>query len=157
MSHPVTDLVAYFEGPWSLDREITDASGAPVGAFTGTARFTASAGVLDYREDGELRMGAHRGPAHRALRYVLTGPGQAEVYFDYGDFFHLLDLRTGAWDTSHPCRDDLYRGQFRILGPHRWTQSWQVRGPTKDHALHTRFERAHTARTHVTECGGSRQ
>lgn len=142
MSHPVPDLVAYFAGPWSLRREITDDSGEQVGEFTGTAWFTASEGALDYREEGQLRMGAHCGPAHRALRYVLTGPGQAEVRFDYGDFFHLLDLRSGECEAVHPCRDDLYRGQYRILGPDRWVQSWQVSGPTKNHALRTVFDRA---------------
>lgn len=141
MSRPVADLVAYFAGRWSLRREITDGAGERVGEFTGTAWFTAGSGVLDYREEGELRMGAHRGPAHRALRYVLTEPGRAEVYFDYGDFFHLLDLRSGECEATHPCRDDLYRGQYRILGADQWVQCWQVSGPTKNHALRTVFDR----------------
>lgn len=140
--HPVPDLVSYFAGAWSLEREIRDAAGEPVGSFTGTARFCAEPAALTYREQGELRLGGHRGPAQRALRYVVTGPGQAEVYFDYGDFFHALDLRTGSWQAGHPCRDDFYRGTYRVLGPDRFEQRWQVSGPTKNHELVTVFDRA---------------
>lgn len=139
---PVSDLIDYFAGSWSLHREIRDAAGNPVGSFTGTAGFTAEDGALGYREEGELRMGAHHGPAHRALRYVLDGPGRAEVFFDYGEFFHALDLRTGECEATHPCREDVYRGHYRILGPHQWLQNWQVTGPTKNHELHTVFDRA---------------
>ena len=139
--HPVEDLAAYFAGTWRLERAIVDEAGQPLGSFTGSAEFSVDGAVLDYREQGVLALGSHRGPAHRALRYCLDEPGTARVYFDYGEFFHDLDLRQGWWRTSHPCRDDLYRGEYRVLGPDRWWQRWVVSGPTKNHVLTTSFQR----------------
>jgi hypothetical protein len=140
--HPVTDLEGYFGGRWVLDREIFDDSGARIGSFAGSATFTTEDVGLVYHEEGILELGRHRAPAHRTLHYRITGPGQAAVHFDYGDFFHELDLREGCWRTSHPCRDDLYRGEYRVLEPDRWQQEWTVAGPTKNHTLITRFVRA---------------
>ncbi len=139
----VTDVAAYFGGRWELHREITDDAGARLGEFSGRAEFTARPDdLLIYREDGVLELGAHRGPAQRTLHYQVVGPGQAQVWFDYGDFFHELDLRTGHWRTSHPCRQDLYSGEFGIEGPDRWWQCWRVSGPAKAHTLSTRFRRS---------------
>lgn len=139
--HPVEDLAAYFVGTWRLDREIVDDAGQALGSFAGSAEFSADGEVLDYREEGVLELGSHRAPAYRALRYYLDGPGRALVYFDYGEFFHDLDLRQGWWSTNHPCRDDLYRGEYRMLGTDQWWQRWVVSGPTKNHTLTTSFQR----------------
>lgn len=140
-TYPVTDLPGYLTGRWRLDREIHEPDGTPIGTFTGTATFTADGEVLDYAESGTLATGGYSGPAHRALRYHVTGPGQAEVYFDYGEFFHDLDLRHGAWRTDHPCSADLYRGEFHTHDADRWTQAWTVSGPTKNHVLRTTYHR----------------
>ncbi|RCW46122.1 hypothetical protein DFQ14_102424 [Halopolyspora algeriensis] len=140
--HPVSDLAGYLTGRWLLQRRITDAAGTPRGTFTGTATFTAETDTLMYHEQGTLQWDTYRGPAHRRLRYRIIGPGQAQVSFDYGDFFHDLDLRTGWWRTRHPCRDDLYRGEFHVFGPDHWQQLWTVAGPTKNHTLTTSFQRA---------------
>lgn len=136
------DLAGYFGGDWALRREITDDAGGPVGSFTGTARFALDEhGVLIYHETGQLHLGAHHGPAQRTLHYRLTEPGRAQVYFDYGDFFHDLDLRSGRWEVTHPCRADLYRGEFELRSPQLWRQRWEVTGPAKAHVLTTWFER----------------
>lgn len=140
--YPVADLAAYLAGSWHLDREITSLTGRIIGTFTGSATFTPNAGTLIYHEEGTLRFGSYQGPAFRTLHYHLRGAGQAAVYFDYGDFFHDLDLSEGVWSTQHPCRDDLYRGEFQVFGPDRWQQSWVVRGPGKNHSLRTLFIRA---------------
>ncbi len=139
--YPVTDLAAYLTGRWSLHREIREPDGTPLGEFTGLATFTRRADTLDYAEDGTLSTGTYSGPAHRALRYHLTGPGRADVYFDYGVFFHDLDLREGTWRTDHPCRADLYRGEFRTGDADTWHQTWVVAGPTKNHTLSTSYRR----------------
>lgn len=136
------DLAGYFTGRWLLRRHITDAAEHPRGTFTGSATFSVEADTLVYHEQGTLQLSTYRGAAQRTLRYRITGPGQAQVSFDYGDFFHDLDLRTGRWRTQHPCRDDLYQGEFRVLGPDRWQQFWTVAGPTKNHTLSTSFQRA---------------
>lgn len=140
--HGCRDLAAYFCGRWSLHREITDDAGQPVGSFAGRAEFRVEDGVLIYHERGELELGAHRGPAERTLHYRITGPGQAEVHFDHGGFFHDLDLRSGHWEVDHPCRADLYRGEFDLDGPDRWRQRWHVSGPAKANVLTSRFERS---------------
>ncbi|MDR7299906.1 DUF6314 family protein [Haloactinomyces albus] len=141
-TYPVADLVEYFTGRWILERDIVDGSGAPAGTFTGSATFCDAGEGLIYAEQGTLQLGTYRGSAYRRLYYHLTGPGRAAVYFDYGDFFHELDLRGGHWQTRHPCRDDLYRGEFRVQGPDRWQQWWTVAGPTKNHSMTTSFRRA---------------
>ena len=142
-AYPVTDLADYLRGRWQLHREIVDTDGAALGAFSGTAAFTLDEQNLTYAEQGTLDLGTYRGPARRELRYHITGPGQAAVYFDYGDFFHDLDLREGNWQARHPCRDDVYAGWFHVRGPHEWQQHWNVAGPTKNHALTTVFRREH--------------
>jgi uncharacterized protein DUF6314 len=139
---PVTDLVAYFAGRWALDREIADLGGARIAEFTGTATFTPDETTLVYQERGTLSMDGHRGPATRTLCYRLRGPGQADAHFDHGGFFHALDLRSGRWSTRHPCRDDLYQGEFVVRGPDAWRQDWTVTGPAKSYTLATTFRRA---------------
>ncbi|KGI81433.1 hypothetical protein IL38_10810 [Actinopolyspora erythraea] len=139
--YPVLDLEAFLVGSWSLRRAILSTEYERLGEFTGTAWFTPSGGVLTYQEQGTLRFGGYQGTAFRRLRYHVTAPGRAEVYFDYGDFFHDLDLREGRCETNHPCRDDLYRGEFDVLDVDTWWQCWRVSGPTKNHLLRTEFRR----------------
>ncbi|PRW63057.1 DUF6314 family protein [Actinopolyspora mortivallis] len=140
--HPVCDLPAFLGGWWSLWRVISDPDGTRMGEFDGSGSFRAVDDVLVYEEQGTLRLGDYRGNAFRSLRYHVTGPGRAEVYFDYGGFFHTLDLRSGHCRTHHPCRDDLYQGEFGVADENRWWQRWVVSGPTKNHVLHTVFTRS---------------
>jgi hypothetical protein len=138
--YPVTDLAGYFTGRWLLERDLYDADGA-AGKVTGSAEFALDGESLSYREEGVLDTGLYRGPVTRVLEYRLTGPGQASVYFDHGGFFHDVDLREGQWSSTHPCADDQYRGEYRILGPDRWQLAWSVTGPKKDDVYVTRFRR----------------
>ncbi|MCX2732589.1 DUF6314 family protein [Saccharopolyspora sp. NFXS83] len=138
----VADVAGFFAGTWGVVRGIVDDSGARLGGFEGEAVFAAEpGGLLVYRERGELVLGAHRGSAQRTLHYRVTGPGRASVFFDYGDFFHDLDLRSGRWRVEHPCRADVYRGEFVVSGPDSWWQQWRVAGPAKAHTLTTDFAR----------------
>lgn len=141
MYSPVTDLERFLVGEWRLSRAIVDGSGGPAGEFDGQARVHAEDSLLVYRERGELRWGDHRGPASRCLQYRVVGPGQARVFFDYGDFFHDLDLRTGYATAQHPCRADLYRGEFGVVDENHWWQRWVVTGPDKDHVIKTELTR----------------
>lgn len=137
----VPDPVAYLTGRWTLDRRITDLSAGQSGTFTGTGEFRPTDDGLAYAERGELRLGPHVGPAWRAYTYRRAGDG-LRVEFDDGRFFHDLDLRTGVWTVTHPCRADAYAGEFRVLSPDRWTQDWRVTGPAKGLRLVTTFTRA---------------
>lgn len=136
----VVDLAAFLHGSWRLDRDIVDGSGAGFsGRFTGRATFTPDLevpGLLRYVEHGTVEVGGHRGPACRRLAYHLDGP-QARVRFDDGRYFHDLDLRTGGWVATHPCRDDRYHGRFEVEHRDRWHQTWTVTGPRKHHRIHT--------------------
>lgn len=141
VAYSVTDLMAYFGGQWGIRRDIVNDTGREIGRFVGSADFQPDADRLVYHEHGVLKLEAHRGPAHRTLHYQITGSGLADVYFGYGDFFHNLDLRTGWWRARHPCRDDVYLGEYEVLGPDQWRQEWMVRGPAKNHTLTTVFDR----------------
>jgi hypothetical protein len=138
----ITDLTAHFAGAWRLAREIVAVDGEPIGTADGEAVFTMEDGVLVYRETGRMRLGAYTGPMSRTLLYHPAGGARAAVHFDHGGFFHDLDLSTGAWATDHPCRDDIYRGEYVVLDAGRWRQEWVVTGPAKDHVITTRFTRA---------------
>jgi Family of unknown function (DUF6314) len=138
--YPVTDLAGYFAGRWLMERDLYDADG-PAGTVAGSAEFTVDGESLRYREQGVLDTGSYRGPVTRALEYRLRGPGQASVHFDHGGFFHDVDLREGRWSSAHPCADDRYRGEYRILGPNSWRLEWSVTGPKKDNVYVTRFRR----------------
>ncbi|WP_263252756.1 DUF6314 family protein [Saccharopolyspora rosea] len=138
---PVTDLTAHFAGWWGVDREIVDPAGAQLAVFTGVASFTPDDDALVYRERGTLVMGENQASATRVLHYRLRGPGRADVHFDHGGFFHDLDLRTGRWSASHPCRADLYRVEFLVQDPDTWWQEWAVTGPAKSYTSTTEFRR----------------
>ena len=135
------DLAGFLAGRWRMDREIVDAAGERIGSFRGVATFTEREWGLDYREDGVLELGGHRGPASRSLQYRLADAGRAEVRFDHGGWFHDLDLRSGRWQVTHPCRADEYRGEFVVLDADRWRQEWRVSGPAKDYVMVTLFAR----------------
>jgi hypothetical protein len=139
-SAEIVDLAAFLHGSWRVDRDIVDRSGSACsGRFTGRATFTPDAGtpgLLRYAEHGTVTLGDHRGPASRRLAYHLDGP-LARVRFDDGRYFHDLDLRTGVWEATHPCRDDLYHGRFEVEHRDRWHQTWTVTGPRKHHRIHT--------------------
>ncbi|MFR9729811.1 DUF6314 family protein [Saccharopolyspora sp. MS10] len=140
--HPVADLAEFFAGRWVLRRDIVDDRGARLGGFAGESEFTARDGdLVVYQERGELVLGSHRGEARRTLHYRLAEAGRASVHFDHGGFFHDLDLRSGRWLVEHPCRADLYRGEFEVSGPDSWWQRWRVSGPAKAHILTTAFTR----------------
>jgi len=141
--HPVADLRAYLAGAWEIRRDLDDRRRGQRGRFEGTADFTAGdEGALDYREEGLLALGGFETLAHQSYSYTFPAPHLAEVRFADGRPFHALDLRAGGWEAEHLCVADLYRGRFRAEGPERWSVTWTVSGPRKDHVLESRFTRA---------------
>lgn len=137
--------VGFLSGNWHVVREILDRRSGQAGEFRGEARFTpAAAGgqVLDYSEQGEVRFGAHRGPAGRTLRYLGRPDGSADVQFADGRPFYRLDLRPGSCEAVHPCRADSYAVTVTRLSPDCFCEVWQVAGPEKDYELRTTYQRA---------------
>lgn len=166
----VPDLLGLLRGRWQLTRTTRDLVNGMTGHFTGTAEFSplpatgengettgttgtgetagtagrrsAGAGLL-HHESGSFEWGGVERPATRTLRWLpgAGGPGTARVEFEDGRFFHDLDLRAGHAVADHPCSLDLYRGEFTVTGPDRWTVVWRVAGPAKDLVLSSEHRR----------------
>jgi hypothetical protein len=98
--------------------------------------------VLAYHEEGELRFRDHRGPAYRRLCYRGQPDGTADVRFDDGRAFYLMDLRSGTWHSVHLCGADRYEVTGQILGPDQYAERWRTTGPRKDYELITALVRA---------------
>lgn len=137
----VSDLKAFLEGMWKLERSLEDGLRDETGALIGEARFVTADGGLDYREEGMLSLGAHSGAAHQAYRYDFPTPGRAAVSFTDGRFFHDLDLTAGIWTCRHRCGDDDYAGEFRALNADLLRVLWRVKGPRKDMLLDGLYRR----------------
>lgn len=137
----VSDLKAFLQGNWKLERGLEDALRDETGALVGEASFVATGGGLDYREEGILSLGDHRGAAHQAYRYDFPALGHAAVSFTDGRFFHDLDLTAGIWICRHRCSDDDYAGEFRALNADRLQVLWRVKGPRKDMLLDGLYHR----------------
>lgn len=140
--------VRFLRGDWAVRRVVTDRRSGTDGLFTGTAVFreTADGDTLDYAEDGELRFGAHVGPATRRLVYRAAGGSALDVRFADGRPFYRLDLRDESWDADHLCGADLYSVTGRITGPDGFTELWHAAGPAKDYDLATTYERIKAGR-----------
>ncbi|WP_305789417.1 DUF6314 family protein [Symbioplanes lichenis] len=131
----------FLRGDWSVRRLITDRRAGLDGIFTGKATFRPEDDkTLAYAEEGELRYGAHRGPATRRLTYRADGD-MLDVRFADGRPFYRLDLRDATWDAEHPCGEDLYTVAGRITGPDEFTELWHAGGPAKDYDLATTYTR----------------
>ena len=148
----VGSTVDFLAGDWTVVRRISDHRIGQVGSFRGEASFqpcaaapaaVASLGglVLAYQEHGELRFGAHRGPASRSLLYRDLPDGSADVRFPDGREFYRLDLRWGSWSAQHPCRDDQYLVTATWLGPDSFAETWRAEGPAKHYELATTYTR----------------
>jgi hypothetical protein len=132
----------FVRGRWRVDRLLADFRSGQRGTFAGSAAFAridggAAEGELEYREQGELRFGAHLGPASRSLLYRPVPDGLAEVLFADRRPFYRLDLRSGCWQAEHPCNRDLYAVTIRVLGPDCFTEHWRTSGPGKDYEITT--------------------
>jgi hypothetical protein len=134
----IADTLAFLLGSWSLERSIEDHRSGTCGSFFGSATLVwtaaqpglASASRACYDEAGELRFGAHLGPASRHLEYARQDGAAVMIYFADGRPFTDLDLRGGAWRAIHDCRDDRYE-ITTILRSYRLVEEyWRVRGPS---------------------------
>jgi len=132
---------AYLAGWWRVDRTILDRRAGASGRFDGKARFErAGETALDYREEGEMRMGGASFRASRSYRWEFD-EDDARVLFPDGRPFHRLPPEG---DTAlHDCPPDTYRVTYRFETADRWCQRWIVTGPRKDHTLESVFTRLH--------------
>jgi Family of unknown function (DUF6314) len=155
----VSDTLGFMRGRWHLERTLVDHRSRTTGLFTGSAvvesvtsdQHPGPPGAPrypehndrqhDYREQGELRFGAHTGPATRRL-VLLPGPdGTADVRFADGRPFYLLDLRSGQWRAEHLCGEDRYEVTHLVLTADVMEERWRVLGPDKDYESITQLAR----------------
>jgi len=145
------DRVYVFEGlagTWSIDRSIE-----PGGHFEGRATFlTDGPDRLFYEECGDLILAnGTRSEASRRYLYEWAGD-RIVVRFDdgpnRGNIFLRLVLRPvsdAPWPIEaqdcHLCGDDVYDAVYRFLDPDRFEFTCRVRGPRKDYAIRTTFDR----------------
>lgn len=141
----ITDLRAFLEGRWNLEREIDDKRLGQHGTLKGEAAFTPEGEGLLYRERGLLSLDGHEGEAYQIYRYDFPTPRHAVVCFQDGRLFHDLDLSGGRCTAEHRCGDDLYQGRFLVAeastGPSIWESAWRVTGPRKNLLLTSRYRR----------------
>ena len=139
------DLARYLTGAWHLTRLGWDRGSGRALRLQGHAHFVACETGFRFEEHGTAAIGAYRGEAARRYLFRLRGPGDADVCFEDGTFFHHLDLATGSARVCHVCAPDRYDGRYRVLGPDCWLLTWQVTGPRKRHRIASRFVRARAA------------
>lgn len=137
--------LAAFEGLWTLSRVIEDFRASARGVFRGRAWLTRCPEGLDYREEGELILGA--GPAMTASRRYLwrAGPGGIMVDFADGRFFHAFDPCTPAPEAAHFCDPDHYAARYDFARWPEWRAQWRVTGPRKDYRMISDYRRAEGA------------
>jgi hypothetical protein len=150
----VSDTLSFFVGTWTVERSIDDHRSGISGHFQGQALLVAGPGAeaarpgaaaaplarASYQETGELRFGAHAGPARRGLDYVRQG-GAVMLYFTNGRPYVDLDLRSGTWRAEHPCAADLYEVTTIVRSPDELQELWRVRGPDKNYDATTTLRR----------------
>eukprot|EP00038_Savillea_parva_P009763 m.185697 g.185697 ORF g.185697 m.185697 type:complete len:162 (-) comp16527_c0_seq1:200-685(-) len=144
----VPDMKAYLQGGWKLFRRIEDRKNGMSGTFVGTCRFVPDAdntNTLQCIEEGRVRVGVgasqQEHQADRTYTYTFQGPAAFSVAGPDGTILLNLDLTYGAGNDTHVCIKDIYRGQYELVGPDVWTQTWNVTGPNKDYTLDSRLMR----------------
>ncbi len=129
MPTQIADTLSFLLGQWDLSRSIQDHRSGTHGLFSGRAVLTATAGRARYDEEGELSYGAHHGPASRHLEYARLDDASVFLYFSNGRPFVDLDLRTGAWRSTHDCGADRYEIETVVRSDRVVHEYWRVRGP----------------------------
>jgi len=141
------DTLAFLLGAWQLVRSITDHRSGTAGSFSGKATLAAAdAGSqiperAHYEESGELRFGACRSSARRALDYVRLNDGCVLLCFADGRPFIEVDLSEGTCSRTHDCGPDIYEIEMVVISHDLVQERWRVRGPSKDYSAVTALSR----------------
>lgn len=139
----ILDTLDFLLGTWRIARVIEDHRSRTCGSFDGMATLTTKTTHRDaargmrarYEEAGEMRLDGYVGHAHRLLEYRREAADDPRLmlYFADGRPFVDLDLRSGAWQSDHPCGDDRYEIATFVRSDDLVQERWRVRGPTKDY------------------------
>ena len=150
MGYPVADVIAFLRGTWLIERDIVDARGAALGAFSGTAEFAARWQLVELGRGRGVAVGRQTHSAattQRAGRRLLVAvrpdvPCVVDVAFDDGRFFHRADLSSGSDTFVHGCAPDTYYGSWTVVSPDRFRLTWDVEGPAKQITIRSTYSRA---------------
>lgn len=145
----IDDLADYLLGSWRVQRTLSE--GGEEGSFAGTAAFARDVPSptgepepelerLSWDERGQMRWRGNELQAYRRLALVRGASGW-EVRFDDDRPFHPIDLAGGVCSAVHPCGEDFYEGEYRILDAGAFDVLWRVRGPRKDQRIVSRYRR----------------
>lgn len=140
MTTPTVTTPLDLLGRWILERDVDDRYASVRLRVTGTAVLEQVAdGRVRWHEEGTLtRPGGAPAAVHRTLLVVPDADGAWQVTFDDGRPFHPW---SPGVEVDHPCAADHYRGTVVVHDEERWTVTWQVRGPAKDHTITTAYAR----------------
>jgi aminopeptidase-like protein len=146
------DLVNYFNGKWTFEREIV-LSGAQkkYATATGNARFEQGEGNMQYEETGKVFIveAQQQSSFFRNYRYVFTEDG-LDIYFNdsltqnfnlYQHYIYNKESNTLAAKEIHVCNKDLYEGGFRLLNESHYVHTSVIKGPQKDFFITTHYHK----------------
>ena len=122
----VEDLYGFLKGTWGFARKVHDGVDKAEEESTGEAQFLPDDDALAYSETDIKGEEAHPAQFPRAFRYGFPAPSMAEVRFDDGSFFHLLDLT---------------KGMIRVVSENAWLSVWRVTGPEISQIITTHYLR----------------
>ncbi len=145
----IVDTLGLLLGTWTLQRSIEDHRLGIRGWFEGRAMLVdgtpsenSDLGVrARYDEVGEIHFAAHTGRASRSLEYARLDNTAVMLYFADGRPFVDLDLRSGAWRSSHHCGDDHYAIATVVRSHNVVQEHWRASGPTMSYDAVTTLTR----------------
>lgn len=127
------------EGRWTLEREIDDRRAGLKGRLTGTCTWRRDGHGLVQEEAGTLLYGG-AAPIRAERRYFWQADGDGlAVFFEDGRPFHRLG--PGRLSDRHDCAPDTYDVAYVFDGNDRFSTTWRVTGPRKDHLIHSFYTR----------------
>jgi hypothetical protein len=140
----VADTFRFLLGLWDVERTVEDHLSGTEGSFLGSAVVVAdplNPATAHYEESGHFHLGTHSGPATRRLDVLRRDDSTAMLLFTDGRPFVDLDLRNGAWESKHPCAEDLYELSTMVVSLNLVQERWRVRGPETSYDAFTTLRR----------------
>lgn len=133
--------LADFAGHWNLHRKIDDARAQASGRFQGVADFMPDPDGLIYCETGVLSL-TGQVPLQATRSYLWQqGAGRITVLFADGRGFHHFATDRANSGATHDCPPDIYHVQYDFRRWPDWSAEWQVKGPRKDYAMVSHYQR----------------
>ena len=147
------ELLNYFEGNWSFNREIKTDGDKLFAMAKGSASFTKNSGVdsLFYSEDGKLDLQQSKTKNDFYKNYLFSFFNDyIKVYFSGGANSEQLYQEYKYTDNKiipiagHTCNRDFYNSEYLITDQDQFKQVTKISGPQKNFLIRTIFDRINT-------------